>query len=140
MNSSRYLISNRQTKLKSMLTQPTQAAIATLHDISTGIHSRSANFLFTEEEWENLFHKLEEGQIIRLLPHCELNIPSSYVLCRSLNELSLLDVLEALDEPIYCNRPTPESLYLQNMKVAQKIGVLNQVTRTLLMGIKISDW
>ena len=42
-----------------MLTQATQAAIAILHDISTGIYFRSANFRFTEEEWENLFHKLE---------------------------------------------------------------------------------
>ena len=38
-----------------MLTQATQAAIAILHDISTGIYFRSANFRFTEEEWENLF-------------------------------------------------------------------------------------
>ena len=53
-----------------MLTQATQAAIAILHDISTGIYFRSANFRFTEEEWENLFHKLEEGHIIRLLPNC----------------------------------------------------------------------
>jgi len=102
-----------------MLTQATQAAIAILHDISTGIYFRSANFRFTEEEWENLFHKLEEGHIIRLLPNCEANIISSYVLCRSLNDLSLLDILEALGEPIYCIRPTPESLYLQNMQVAQ---------------------
>lgn len=93
-----------------MLTQATQAAIAILHDISTGIYFRSANFRFTEEEWENLFHKLEEGHIIRLLPNCEANIISSYVLCRSLNDLSLLDILEALGEPIYCIRPTPESL------------------------------
>ena len=107
-----------------MLTQATQAAIAILHDISTGIYFRSANFRFTEEEWENLFHKLEEGHIIRLLPNCEANIISSYVLC----------------QPIYCIRPTPESLYLQNMQVAQKTGVLNQVTRMLLTGIKISDW
>ena len=57
-----------------MLTQATQAAIAILHDISTGIYFRSANFRFTEEEWENLFHKLEEGHIIRLLPNCEANI------------------------------------------------------------------
>ena len=113
-----------------MLTQATQAAIAILHDISTGIYFRSANFRFTEEEWENLFHKLEEGHIIRLLPNCEANIISSYVLCRSLNDLSLLDILEALGEPIY----------LQNMQVAQKTGVLNQVTRMLLTGIKISDW
>ena len=49
-------------------------------------------------------------------------------------------LLEALGEPIYCIRPTPESLYLQNMQVAQKTGVLNQVTRMLLTGIKISDW
>lgn len=123
-----------------MLTQPTQAAIATLHDISTGIHSRSAKFQFTEEEWKSMFRKLEEGKIIRLLPHCESNIPTSYVLCRSLSDLSLLDVLEVLDEPIFCVRPTPESLYIQNIKVAQKIGVLNQVTRTLLMGIRLSDW
>ena len=83
-----------------MLTQATQAAIAILHDISTGIYFRSANFRFTEEEWENLFHKLEEGHIMRLLPNCEANIISSYVLCRSLNDLSLLDILEALGEPM----------------------------------------
>lgn len=82
-----------------MLTQATQAAIAILHDISTGIYFRSANFRFTEEEGKIMFHKLEEGHIIRLLPNCEANIISSYVLCRSLNDLSLLDILEALGEP-----------------------------------------
>ena len=47
-----------------MLTQATQAAIAILHDISTGIYFRSANFRFTEEEWENLFHKLRGKDIL----------------------------------------------------------------------------
>lgn len=123
-----------------MLSIPTQAAIAVLHDLSSGNDLQASNFLFSEDEWEKLLNELEEGQLIRLLPDKERGKFSSYTLSRPLPEISLLDVLRATDEPIRCTVPTPESFYLRHGQIANKIGVLNQVARTFLADIKISDW
>lgn len=123
-----------------MLSIPTQAAIAILHDISSGSDLQASNFLFSEEEWRNLLDELETGRLIRLLPDKTPGTLSSYELCRPLPEISLLDVLRATDEPIRCTVPTPESFYLRHGQIANKIGVLNQVARTFLADIKISDW
>lgn len=123
-----------------MLSIPTQAAIAILHDISSGSDLQASNFLFSEEEWRKLLDELETGRLIRLLPDKMPGTLSSYELCRPLPEISLLDVLRATDEPIRCTVPTPESFYLRHGQIANKIGVLNQVARTFLADIKISDW
>lgn len=116
-----------------MLSIRTQTAIAVLHDIALGNDLQSANFLLSEKEWKELFDKLEQGQLIRLLPDRESGRLSSYVMRRPLPEVSLLDVLQALNEPIRCNMPTPE-------EIANKVGIFNEVARTFLADIKIADW
>lgn len=123
-----------------MLSISTQTAIAVLHDLSLGSASQSSSFHLSQGEWKNLFDKLEAGQLIRRLPGRESGILSSYELSRPLSKISLLDVLEATDEPIRFNRPTPEAFYIRHGQIAQKIGVLNQVGRTFLADIKIADW
>ena len=65
---------------------------------------------------------------------------SSYALWHPLSEISLLDVLQALNEPIRCNMPTPEEFYIYHSQIANKIGIFNQVARTFLADIKIADW
>lgn len=124
-----------------MLSIRTQAAITVLHDISLGNDLQPANFLLSKEEWKDLFEELEKGQLIR---HSSSNQMSgvlfSYELCRPLPNISLLDVLQATNEPIRCTTPTPEEFYMRHAQVAKKIGVLNQVTRIFLSEIKIADW
>ena len=123
-----------------MLSIRTQTAIAVLHDIALGNDLQSANFLLSEGEWKELFDKLEQGQLIRHLPDKESGKLSSYALRRPLPEVSLLDVLQALNEPIRCNMPTPEEFYIQHSQIANKVGIFNEVTRTFLADIKIADW
>ncbi|MCM0238768.1 hypothetical protein J8L13_15365 [Bacteroides fragilis] len=123
-----------------MLSICTQTAIAVLHDIASGNDLQSANFLFSEEEWKGLFDKLEQGQLVRCLPDKEPGKISSYALWRPLPEISLLDVLQALNESIRCNMPTPEEFYVNHSRIAKKVGVFNEVARTFLSDIKIADW
>ena len=112
-----------------MLSIRTQTAIAVLHDIALGNDLQSANFLLSEGEWKELFDKLEQGQLIRLLPDRESGRLSSYVMRRP-----------ALNEPIRCNMPTPEEFYIQHSQIANKVGIFNEVARTFLADIKIADW
>ena len=123
-----------------MLSIRTQTAIAVLQDLSFDTVLQTANFLLSEGEWKDLFDKLEAGRLIRRLPNKEPGILSSYELSRPLSDISLLDVLEATNEPISCNMPTPEEFYIYHRQIANKIGVFNQVARTFLADIKIADW
>ena len=123
-----------------MLSIRTQTAIAVLQDLSFDTVLQTANFLLSEGEWKDLFDKLEAGRLIRRLPNKEPGILSSYELSRPLSDISLLDVLEATNEPIRCTMPTPEEFYIYHRQIANKIGVFNQVARTFLADIKIADW
>ena len=123
-----------------MLSKRTQTAISVLYDISSGNALQSVSFLLSEEEWKNLFDQMEKGRLIRCLPGKKSGLLSSYELCRPLPDISLLEVLAALDEPIRCNTPTPEEFYIRHSQMAKKVGVLNQVARMFLTEIKVSDW
>ena len=113
-----------------MLSICTQTAISVLHDIALGNVMQSVNYLLSAEEWKDLFDKLDK----------EPGNLSSYALWHPLSEISLLDVLQALNEPIRCNMPTPEEFYIYHSQIANKIGIFNQVARTFLADIKIADW
>ena len=123
-----------------MLSIRTQTAIAVLQDLSFDTVLQTANFLLSEGEWKDLFDKLEAGRLIRRLPNKEPGILSSYELSRPLSDISLLDVLEATNEPIRCNMPTLKNFIYTIGRIANKIGVFNQVARTFLADIKIADW
>lgn len=123
-----------------MLTKHTQAAVALLQDIAVGSNLQSANFLLSEEDLSKLLGQLEAGGVIRHLPDKEERTLSSYKLCRPLREISLLEVLHAIDEPIHCNQPTPETYYSLYGMAAKKIGVLNQIACMFLSEVKMTDW
>lgn len=123
-----------------MLTIRTQTAISVLHAISSGDSTQSTGFLLSEEELQDLFNKLEQRFLIRRFPEKVPGTLTSYKLCCPLAEISLLDVLEATNEPVRFNSPTPEEFYIRHELMAHKVGVLNQVARTFLADIKISDW
>ena len=109
-----------------MLSICTQTAISVLHDIALGNALQSVNYLLSAEEWKDLFDKLEKGHLIRCLPDKEPGNLSSYALWHPLSEISLLDVLQALN--------------IYHSQIANKIGIFNQVARTFLADIKIADW
>lgn len=123
-----------------MLTQFTQTAITLLHRIASGNNSQSTELSLSTEEWNDLLHKLETGGIIQCLPNQNRKDLSSYQILHPLHELTVLDLLTVLGEPIHCDRPISEISYSRHGAMAKKIGILNQVTRTLLSEIKLSDW
>lgn len=123
-----------------ILTQFTQTAIAVLHDISSGSIQQTSNVSLSMEEWKDLFHKLETGGLIRRLSDKEEGVLTSYELLQPFHELTVLDLLIAINEPLNCARPVTEGSYSLHRIAAQKLGVLSQVIRMFLSDIKICDW
>ena len=97
-NISYYLVSNDLTK--SVYTRA-QIAIAVLHDLSSSKVLQPVKFLLQNEEWKDLLNKLEKVQLIRLLPNKETRILFSYEFSRPLLQISLLNVLQAINIATY---------------------------------------
>lgn len=74
-----------------------QIAIAVLHDLSSSKVLQPIKFLLQNEEWKDLLNKLEKVQLIRLLPNKETRILFSYEFSRPLLQISLLNVLQAIN-------------------------------------------
>lgn len=125
-----------------MITLFTQTAIAVLNDIAdSSFPNHSGQYTIAPEELKNLLLQLESGNLIcRTSPECSPSSPTSYKLTRPKNSISLLDVLEATGEHLNCNHPATEEFYHHFRRVAPQLGVLNQVTRTYLSQIKLTDF
>ncbi|RGN30985.1 hypothetical protein [Bacteroides oleiciplenus] len=126
-----------------MLTLRTQKAIALMQDIASrrGGSARET-YRITPGEMEELLACLRtKGLILPGQPDGEksANPADGYRLARPLREIFLLDVLEALDEHLNCNRPTTEEFYFHYNRVAPKLGVVNHMTRLYLEEIKLSE-
>lgn len=78
-----------------------QIAIAVLHDLSSSKVLQPVKFLLQNEEWKDLLNKLEKVQLIRLLPNKETRILFSYEFSRPLLQISLLNVLQAINIATY---------------------------------------
>lgn len=122
-----------------MLTLFTQASIALLLDISTGNDQHSRRIILSEEIRSSLLAKLEAGGLIQLISKEEKSEFTSYQLCRSLESISLLDILQVLEEPIDCTQPT-YWIETSHSIAKQKLGTLNLVIRRFCSEIKIIDW
>ena len=123
-----------------MLTLFTQVAIALLQDISSGAKEQSKKLSFPEEDRLSLLRKLETGRLIHRNESGKEGDLSSYQLCRSLEAISLLDILEALKEPIDCTLPTLDWLQTYYPVAIQKLGTLNYVIRQFCSEIKLAEW
>lgn len=123
-----------------MLTPLTQTALAVLNDISCGeISPRSTQYAFFSHDLETLLLKLESAGLIHLTADkCRKDI-FSFTLPRPRGEISLLDVLEATGEHLNCNQEANEELYRHYGQAAQKLGVVNHMTRLYLSEIKLVD-
>lgn len=122
-----------------MLTPLTQKAIAVLHDIALKENNAADKYDMSPDELAMLLARLESKMLIYRIPEGAVNEESSYRMCRPLSQMSLLDVLEALNENLNCNRPTTEEFYTNYGRVAQKLGVVNHMTRLYLEEIKLSE-
>lgn len=123
-----------------MLTLFTKTAIAVLYDISYGeISSEARSYTCMPDVLCYLLGKLESGGLIRLANGRDRSKTRSYKLTRPAASISLLDVLQATDEHLDCNEETCEELYLDYGSATRKLGIINQMTRTYLTEIKLTD-
>ncbi|RGV52015.1 hypothetical protein DWW10_15180 [Bacteroides intestinalis] len=123
-----------------MLTQLTQTAIAVLYDIYTGGYPyRTTQYPVAPHCLTELLTRLETGGLIRRKDASADNLLSSYELARPYSSISLLDVLEVLDEHLNCNHPTREEMYAQYRLAANRLGIINHMTRLYLSEIKLFD-
>ena len=134
-----------------MLSPLTQIAITLLHDIAMHEPHEAIGHCTSPEEVGYIYTRLEQkGMICRNEKEKEkvkttedadadTYTTCSYKLCRPLCEISLLEVLEAIDGHLNCNHPTTEAFYTRYGKVAQKLGVVNYITRLYLSEIKLID-
>lgn len=128
-----------------MLTPRTQKAIALLYDLTLREeNSAYSRYRGTPEEAEELLALLEKKGLITPIRKEEGGTEKeynhySYRPARPFDEISLLDILEALDEHLDCNRITTEEFYNRYYKVAQKLGVINYMTRSYLQEIKLTS-
>ena len=123
-----------------MITSKTQAAIAVLNDIyAGGGTARTDTFHLKEQDLDILLSKLLKAGLIKLSDQkAPCNI-QSYSPVRSSSKVSLLDILEATGEHLNCNHPTPEEFHMRYEKAAQKLGVINYITRKYLHEIKLFE-
>lgn len=122
-----------------MLTQSTLTAISLLREISMNGEATRGESPFEGKEPIELLNKLVAGGLIRLLSGRETGNIYSYELTRSLYRISLLDLLEATGEHLNCNHPTQEEFYSRYGRAAQRLGVVNHMTRLYLNDISLVE-
>lgn len=122
-----------------MLTIQTQAAISILHAVASMQKATPMDKLFTVNIVSELLGKLEAGKIIKPIAGKNKRKVASYELTRPMSEISLLDILEATGEHLNCNHPNNEEFYMCYTNAAQKLGIINQMTRLYLGNIKLND-
>lgn len=123
-----------------MITPRTQAAIAVLNDIYSGTGTAATDRCnLSGESRHALLTILARAGLIQLSDNGNPQDVRSYSPTRESAGISLLDILEATGEHLNCNHPTTEAFYMRYGKAAQKLGILNLVTRTYLQEIKLYD-
>lgn len=127
-----------------MLTPTIQASIFILHKISDGkplahLAPRPPQCTFSMEKVPSLLTQLAIGGLIKLIDVANPEQPHSYRLVRSIQEISLLDIMEATNEYLNCNQEITEEFYLNRGRVARQLGIINSFTRNRLAAIKLAD-
>lgn len=122
-----------------MLTQATLTSIALLREIAVNRDGHFEDTPFEGHESAELMNKLVAGGLIRPLPGRDCNSIHSYELIRPLHNISLLNLLEATGEHLNCNHPTREEFYIRFGKAAQRLGIVNHMTRLYLNDISLIE-
>ena len=123
-----------------MRTAKNQAAIAVLNDIyAGGDTARTDACRLTEQDMDTLLSKLSSAGLIKLSGKGDPRDIQSYIPARNSSDVSLLDILEATGEHLDCNHPTTEEFHMRYGKAAQKLGIVNYITREYLKEIKLFE-
>lgn len=122
-----------------MLSDLTQTVIVVLNDISSDSASDTEHLSLEDAPLRDLLSRLESGGLICLKDPSLAVTLSSYRLARPYSEISLLDILVATGEHLDCNRPIDEKLYHRYHVAAQRLGIINHMTRLYLSEIRLSD-
>lgn len=123
-----------------MLTLMTQTAIAALYDIGNGgFPCRLQQYTAVLSSLPLVLEKLSTGGLICCNEGSPTGQLSSYSLCRAYNEISLLDILEAMYEHLNCIHPICEEMYQQYHRAASRLGIINHITRFYLSDICLTD-
>lgn len=122
-----------------MLTLFTQKAITILRDIAGYECSICYEHEITPQEMATILSSLERKGLINRLPEQAADAVKSYKLARPLYQISLLELLEALNEHLNCNQPATEELYRGYGRMAWKLGIVNHMTRLYLEEIKLTE-
>ena len=123
-----------------MITPKTQTAIAVLkciyaRDYGTCIKQCT----LTEGQMRVLLTQLTNAGLIILKEKEHPLEIQSYIPAKRAMEISLLDILEATGGHLNCNRPITERFYAQYGRAAQKLGIVNQITRIYLKESTLTD-
>ena len=123
-----------------MITSKTQAAIAELNDLYAGGEVIRADACqLTEQDMDILLSKLLSAGLIKLSDKGDSRDIQVYSPARDSSDVSLLDILEATGEHLDCNHPTTEEFHMRYGKAAQKLGIVNYITREYLKEIKLFE-
>ena len=120
-----------------MFTSLTLSAVSVLRAINIA-EKRTFNSLSLVETCA-LLNRLTSGGFIRLMPGKPCDDLTSYCLVRPLEEISLLSLLDALDDNLKSVHYIDSSFYTHYGLTARKLGIINQVTRTYLSEIHVSE-
>ena len=93
----------------------------------------------TEQDMDILLSKLLSAGLIKLSDKGDSRDIQVYTPTRDSSDVSLLDILEATGEHLDCNHPTTEEFHMRYGKAAQKLGIVNYITREYLKEIKLFE-
>lgn len=129
-----------------MLTEKTQKAIEIIQEIAfcqSQTNPNLQNTYYCTPEYVSLLKQLRQANIIRLLPGKDLDNPLSYELSMELADITLYKLLIAIDEGVKLLSPSADEEHIYKCYHygigASKLGVVNQMLRTLLCEIYIVD-
>lgn len=123
-----------------MFTSLTLSAVAILHAISMVEFEKPPHSQpLSSPETCVLLDRLTSGGLIHLISDKPRGYLMSYRLAQPLGKITLLSLLDAIGESLNNVHVVDSNFYSNYGLAARKLGVINQVTRTCLSEINVSD-
>lgn len=123
-----------------MLTLKTRFTLAVIHDIYQPNYRYYDKYCFPSNEFLHILGQLQSAGLIKKLPDHAAGSISSYALIKPYLEITLLDVLTAIDEGLRFNYKTDIDFYEYYGCLARKLAIVNQMTRLYLAEFHIANF